>query len=194
MDLIPDYCRRKHGEAFEYPDERTKGILSETYGIMIYQEQVMQMAQVIGGYTLGGADLLRRAMGKKDAAEMARHRQIFRDGAAKNNLSQEKADEIFDLMEKFAGYGFNKSHACLLYTSRCGIRDSCKAILGQTFFNVGQSGFVESLADQHDIDGFVLSLIHIYLSQSFARHIIHPAFSVKYAICVQIQTGCYTTP
>ena len=111
MDLIPDYCRRKHGEAFEYPDERTKGILSETYGIMIYQEQVMQMAQVIGGYTLGGADLLRRAMGKKDAAEMARHRQIFRDGAAKNHLSQEKADEIFDLMEKFAGYGFNKSHA-----------------------------------------------------------------------------------
>ena len=111
MDLIPDFCRRKHGEAFEYPDERTKGILSETYGIMIYQEQVMQMAQVIGGYTLGGADLLRRAMGKKDAAEMARHRQIFRDGAAKNNLSEAKADEIFDLMEKFAGYGFNKSHA-----------------------------------------------------------------------------------
>lgn len=111
MDLIPDFCRRKHGEAFEYPDERAKDILSETYGIMIYQEQVMQMAQVIGGYTLGGADLLRRAMGKKDAAEMARHRQIFRDGAARNNLPEAKADEIFDLMEKFAGYGFNKSHA-----------------------------------------------------------------------------------
>ena len=111
MDLIPDYCRRKHGEAFEYPDERTKGILEETYGIMIYQEQVMQMAQIIGGYTLGGADLLRRAMGKKDPAAMAKHRQVFRDGAAKNNVTQEKADEIFDLMEKFAGYGFNKSHA-----------------------------------------------------------------------------------
>ncbi len=111
MELIPDYCRRKHGEAFEYPDERTKGILEETYGIMIYQEQVMQMAQIIGGYTLGGADLLRRAMGKKDAAAMAKHRQVFRDGAAKNNVSEAKADEIFDLMEKFAGYGFNKSHA-----------------------------------------------------------------------------------
>jgi DNA polymerase-3 subunit alpha len=72
---------------------------------------VMQMAQVIGGYSLGGADLLRRAMGKKKAEEMAEHRQIFREGAAKNGLSQEKADEIFDLMEKFAGYGFNKSHA-----------------------------------------------------------------------------------
>jgi DNA polymerase-3 subunit alpha len=111
MDLIPDFCRRKHGERFEYPDPRTEGILSETYGIMVYQEQVMQMAQVIGGYSLGGADLLRRAMGKKKAEEMAEHRQIFRAGAAKNGLSEEKADEIFDLMEKFAGYGFNKSHA-----------------------------------------------------------------------------------
>jgi DNA polymerase III subunit alpha len=111
MDLIPDFCKRKHGEKFDYPDPRTEGILSETYGIMVYQEQVMQMAQVIGGYSLGGADLLRRAMGKKKAEEMAEHRQIFREGAAKNGLSQEKADEIFDLMEKFAGYGFNKSHA-----------------------------------------------------------------------------------
>jgi DNA polymerase-3 subunit alpha len=111
MDLIPDFCRRKHGEKFDYPDPRTEPILSETYGIMVYQEQVMQMAQVIGGYTLGGADLLRRAMGKKKAEEMAEHRKIFREGAAKNGLNQEKADEIFDLMEKFAGYGFNKSHA-----------------------------------------------------------------------------------
>ncbi len=111
MDLIPDFCKRKHGERFDYPDPRTEGILSETYGIMVYQEQVMQMAQVVGGYSLGGADLLRRAMGKKKAEEMAEHRQIFRDGAAKDGLSQEKADEIFDLMEKFAGYGFNKSHA-----------------------------------------------------------------------------------
>ncbi|HEY8101103.1 MAG TPA: DNA polymerase III subunit alpha [Burkholderiaceae bacterium] len=111
MDLIPDFCKRKHGERFEYPDPRTEGILSETYGIMVYQEQVMQMAQVVGGYSLGGADLLRRAMGKKKAEEMAEHRQIFRNGAAKDGLPEAKADEIFDLMEKFAGYGFNKSHA-----------------------------------------------------------------------------------
>jgi len=111
MDLIPDFCRRKHGERFDYPDARTEDILSETYGIMVYQEQVMQMAQVIGGYSLGGADLLRRAMGKKKPEEMAEHRLIFREGAAKNGLSEQKADEIFDLMEKFAGYGFNKSHA-----------------------------------------------------------------------------------
>lgn len=111
MDLIPDFCKRKHGEPFDYPDPRTEKILSETYGIMVYQEQVMQMAQVIGGYTLGGADMLRRAMGKKKAEEMAQHREIFRAGAAQNGLTSEKADEIFDLMEKFAGYGFNKSHA-----------------------------------------------------------------------------------
>jgi DNA polymerase-3 subunit alpha len=78
---------------------------------MVYQEQVMQTAQVLGGYSLGGADLLRRAMGKKKAEEMAEHREIFRKGAAGNNIPKEKADEIFDLMEKFAGYGFNKSHA-----------------------------------------------------------------------------------
>ncbi|MDB5903844.1 MAG: dnaE, partial [Betaproteobacteria bacterium] len=112
MDLIPSFCERKHGrERVVYPDPRVEPILSETYGIMVYQEQVMQMAQIIGGYSLGGADLLRRAMGKKKAEEMAEHRLIFREGAAKNGLTEQKADELFDLMEKFAGYGFNKSHA-----------------------------------------------------------------------------------
>ena len=111
MDLIPDFIARKKGERFEYPDPRVKAILEETYGIMVYQEQVMQMAQIIGGYSLGGADLLRRAMGKKKADEMATHRVIFGEGAEKNGVTRGKADEIFDLMEKFAGYGFNKAHA-----------------------------------------------------------------------------------
>ena len=111
MELIPDFITRKHGKKFGYPDPRVETILAETYGIMVYQEQVMQMAQIIGGYSLGGADLLRRAMGKKKAEEMAQHRSIFREGAGKNGLTPAKADEIFDLMEKFAGYGFNKSHA-----------------------------------------------------------------------------------
>jgi len=111
MDLIPDFIARKKGERFEYPDPRVKAILEETYGIMVYQEQVMQMAQIIGGYSLGSADLLRRAMGKKKADEMATHRVIFGEGASKNGVSRGKADEIFDLMEKFAGYGFNKAHA-----------------------------------------------------------------------------------
>jgi len=112
MDLIPDFIERKHGrQRVVYPDPRLEPILGDTYGIMVYQEQVMQIAQVLGGYSLGGADLLRRAMGKKKPEEMAKHRAIFREGAAKNGLTEAKADEIFDLMEKFAGYGFNKSHA-----------------------------------------------------------------------------------
>jgi DNA polymerase-3 subunit alpha len=112
MDLIPSFVARKHGrEVVEYPHPLVANMLSETYGIMVYQEQVMQTAQILGGYSLGGADMLRRAMGKKDADEMAKHRQIFRDGALKNDINEAKADEIFDLMEKFAGYGFNKSHA-----------------------------------------------------------------------------------
>ena len=113
MDLIPSFCARKHGrEEVRVPAPAAgETVLGETYGIMVYQEQVMQAAQILGGYSLGGADLLRRAMGKKKAEEMAEHRAIFREGAAKNDIGEPKADEVFDLMEKFAGYGFNKSHA-----------------------------------------------------------------------------------
>jgi DNA polymerase-3 subunit alpha len=111
MDLIPEYIERKHGKSVEYLDPRLKPILGPTYGIMVYQEQVMQIAQVIGGYSLGGADLLRRAMGKKKPEEMAKQREIFVAGAEKNGLPRAKATQLFDLMEKFAGYGFNKSHA-----------------------------------------------------------------------------------
>ncbi len=112
MDLIPTFVARKHGrEEVIYPHPLVESVLSETYGIMVYQEQVMQVAQVLAGYSLGGADMLRRAMGKKKLEEMVKQRELFRAGAAKQNISQDKADEIFDLMESFAGYGFNKSHA-----------------------------------------------------------------------------------
>ncbi len=112
MDLIPDYCRRKHGQQrVEYPHVSTESILKETYGIAVYQEQVMQIAQVVAGYSLGAADLLRRAMGKKKPEEMVAQRTIFNEGAQKNGLSERQANDLFDLLEKFAGYGFNKSHA-----------------------------------------------------------------------------------
>jgi DNA polymerase-3 subunit alpha len=112
MDMIPSYIERKHGrEEPDYLDPMLTGILKETYGVIIYQEQVMQIAQVMGGYSLGGADLLRRAMGKKIASEMDQQRKIFVDGAIKNGVSKAKASSIFDLVAKFAGYGFNKSHA-----------------------------------------------------------------------------------
>ena len=112
MDLIPDFIARKHGQQrVDYIDQRLEPILAPTYGIMVYQEQVMQIAQVIGGYTLGAADLLRRAMGKKKPEEMAQQRDIFVAGAEKGGLARARATQLFDLMEKFAGYGFNRSHA-----------------------------------------------------------------------------------
>ena len=112
MDFIPDYINRKHKrEQVILPHPLLEKVVGSTYGIMVYQEQVMQAAQVVAGYTLGGADMLRRAMGKKKAEEMAEQRSIFVAGAAKNGIEEKKANEIFDTMEKFAGYGFNKSHA-----------------------------------------------------------------------------------
>jgi DNA polymerase III subunit alpha len=111
MELIPEFCERKHGKRPQYLDPRMEPILGPTYGIMVYQEQVMQIAQVIGGYSLGSADLLRRAMGKKKPEEMAKQRSIFIEGARGNKVRDNVAAEMFDLMEKFAGYGFNKSHA-----------------------------------------------------------------------------------
>ncbi|MCO6416690.1 DNA polymerase III subunit alpha [Siccirubricoccus sp. KC 17139] len=111
MANIPAYCARKHGEPWESPHPRIHDILAETYGIMVYQEQVMQISQVLAGYSLGGADLLRRAMGKKIAKEMEQQRAIFTEGAVKNGIDPGKATEIFDMMAKFAEYGFNKSHA-----------------------------------------------------------------------------------
>ncbi|USI72326.1 DNA polymerase III subunit alpha [Sphingomonas morindae] len=112
MDNIPMFGARKNGrEPIEYPHPLLEGILKETYGIFVYQEQVMQAAQVLAGYSLGEADLLRRAMGKKIKAEMDAQRQRFIDGCAKNQIGADKANELFDLIDKFAGYGFNKSHA-----------------------------------------------------------------------------------
>ena len=113
MDLIPDFIERRHGrKPVEYPHPLLEPVSRETYGVLIYQEQVMQAAQVLAGYTLGGADLLRRAMGKKKLEEMEKQRATFVAGcASKNEISAAKANEVFDLLEKFAGYGFNKSHA-----------------------------------------------------------------------------------
>lgn len=112
MDNIPRYIACKHGtEQPDYLHPSLEGILKETHGIMIYQEQVMQIAQVLAGYTLGGADLLRRAMGKKIKSEMDDQRQSFIEGAVKNGVDAKQAEHIFEQVEKFAGYGFNKSHA-----------------------------------------------------------------------------------
>ncbi|MEH6501083.1 MAG: DNA polymerase III subunit alpha [Pseudoalteromonas distincta] len=115
--MVDDFINRKHGrEILSYPHpnyqlDSLKPVLAPTYGIILYQEQVMQIAQVMAGYTLGGADMLRRAMGKKKPEEMAKQRQIFLEGCETNNINADLAGNIFDLVEKFAGYGFNKSHS-----------------------------------------------------------------------------------
>ena len=110
--MVNEFISRKHGlSAVEYPHPKLEEILKPTYGIVVYQEQVMQIAQELAGYSLGGADILRRAMGKKDAAEMATQRDVFTQGAVKNGVDLDVATKVFDLMEKFAEYGFNKSHS-----------------------------------------------------------------------------------
>lgn len=110
--MVDDFINRKRGkEVIQYPHKDLVPILQSTYGVIVYQEQVMQIAQILAGYTLGSADLLRRAMGKKKPEEMAKQRKIFIDGAALNGVDKNNASNIFDLIDKFAGYGFNKSHA-----------------------------------------------------------------------------------
>ena len=109
--MVDDFIDRKHGAQVQYPHPDVEPILQQTYGVILYQEQVMQIAQVLAGYTLGGADLLRRAMGKKKPEEMAKQRVVFVGGAVERGVDNNTAEYIFDLMEKFAGYGFNKSHS-----------------------------------------------------------------------------------
>ena len=112
MENIPSFCNRKHGrENIDYLHPKLKEVLEETYGIIVYQEQVMQIAQVLSNYSLGEADLLRRAMGKKIQKEMDDQKNRFIEGALKNGISEKESSKIFDLVNKFAGYGFNKSHA-----------------------------------------------------------------------------------
>lgn len=112
MEFIPSFINRKHGrETVEYPHPWLEELLQPTYGIMVYQEQIMRAAQIMADYTLGAADILRRAMGKKKPEEMAKQRSVFLEGAMKKGVAEKKANEIFDMMERFAAYGFNRSHS-----------------------------------------------------------------------------------
>src|SRR6202008_4053576 len=112
--MVEDFIARKHNRSdrpIDYLHPSLASVLKPTYGVILYQEQVMQIAQILAGYTLGGADLLRRAMGKKKPEEMAKQRSVFIAGAVARAVPRARAEHIFDLMEKFAGYGFNKSHS-----------------------------------------------------------------------------------
>ena len=112
MDMIPDFIKRKQGMIeVRYPHPVLEEILKETYGVIVYQEQVMQIASKMAGFSLGEADILRKAMGKKMASVMVSMRDKFIEGARKNKISEKAANQVFDLMEQFAQYGFNKSHS-----------------------------------------------------------------------------------
>ena len=131
MDLIPTYIERKHGrETVEYPHPMLEPILKPTYGIPVYQEQVMEMARTMGGYTLGGADLLRRAMGKKDMAKMAKEKDTFVAGAVEKGVDEKTAGDVFDMMAKFAGYGFNK---CAHAQTKVTLPDGSRMTLARAF-------------------------------------------------------------
>ncbi len=186
MENIPSYIKRKHGE--EEPDylhPLLEGILKETYGIMIYQEQVMQIAQVLSGYSLGGADLLRRAMGKKIQAEMDAQRALFVEGAEKNNVRPDKASSIFDQVNKFAGYGFNKSHAAA-YALVCYQTAYLKANHPVEFFAATMTldmGNVEKLNGyRRDLDKIGVELLPPDVNKSTAEFTVEKTEDGKKAI------------
>ena len=147
MDLIPNYIRRKHGqEPVRYPHESLESVLKPTYGLPVFQEQVMQMAQVMGGYSLGAADILRRAMGKKKKSEMKAQRKRFVEGAKERGVSEETADEVFDMMDKFAGYGFNK---CIEESTRITNANTGEQVTVRQLHEEGWEGFqVYALTDE----------------------------------------------
>ena len=193
MDLIPEFIDRKHGRArVEYLDQRLEPILASTYGIMIYQEQVMQIAQVIGGYTLGAADLLRRAMGKKQAEEMAEQRNIFVAGAMKNEVAERRANELFDLMEKFAGYGFNKSHAAAYaliayYTAYLKAHHTAAFLAGNMSAIMDDTEKVQSFADDARLHG--IALLAPDINQSGYRFEPVDAKTIRYGLGAIKGTG-----
>jgi DNA polymerase-3 subunit alpha len=186
MENIPSYIKRKHGE--EEPDylhPLLEGILKETYGIMIYQEQVMQAAQVLSGYTLGSADLLRRAMGKKIKEEMDAQRASFIAGAEKNGVAKDKAASIFDQVDKFAGYGFNKSHAAA-YALVCYQTAYLKANHPVEFFAATMTldmGNVEKLNGyRRDLDRIGVELLSPDVNRSSAEFTVEQGADGKKAI------------
>lgn len=163
MQQIPSFIEGKQNpELIEYPHPDLEDILKETYGVIVYQEQVMQIAQKIAGYSLGGADLLRRAMGKKDAAKMAQEREKFIKGSIQNGYGEEIGSQLFDLMEKFASYGFNKSHAAayaLLSMQTAYLKANYPAEFFAAYMNI-EMGQTDRLAEAYqDTKGRDLSII-----------------------------------
>ena len=175
MDNIPSYINRKHGlEEPDYIHEKLKDILKETYGIIIYQEQVMEIARILGGYTLGQADVLRRAMGKKNKQEMEQQSAIFVNGCTENGLDREYAIEIFALMEKFASYGFNKSHAAAYavisyQTAYLKAHYTAEFLAASMNLDIGDTGKIWMFSNEAKIFGIEVLLPDINASSAYFK-------------------------
>ncbi|HKT84962.1 MAG TPA: DNA polymerase III subunit alpha [Novosphingobium sp.] len=190
MDNIPLFGQRKNGlAAIEYPHEKLAGILGETYGIFVYQEQVMQAAQILAGYSLGDADLLRRAMGKKVQAEMDAQRQRFVDGCREvSGIDAAKANELFDLIDKFAGYGFNKSHAAAYallayHTAWLKAHYPHEFYAASMCFDMHQSEKLAVFVDDARRNGIELAAPDINMSEAeFTVEETHDGHAVRYAL------------
>ena len=190
MDNIPLFGRRKNGlESIEYPHDKLAGILGETYGIFVYQEQVMQAAQILAGYSLGDADLLRRAMGKKVQAEMDKQRQRFVDGCKEvSGIDAAKANELFDLIDKFAGYGFNKSHAAAYallayHTAWFKAHYPHEFYAASMCFDMHQSEKLAIFVDDARRNGIELAPPDINMSEAeFCVEETHDSHAVRYAL------------
>ncbi|MEO6408300.1 MAG: DNA polymerase III subunit alpha, partial [Burkholderiaceae bacterium] len=193
MENIPTFCARKHGrEEVSYPHPLLEPVLAETYGIFVYQEQVMLAAQVLAGYSLGGADILRKAMGKKKADEMAKQRAIFRDGAARQDIVAGHADEVFTLMEKFAGYGFNKSHAAaysLLAYHTAWIKVHCTAEFFAANMTVEMDDTDKLRALMIDARAFGIEIRPPDVNRGVARFEPVSDHVVQYGLCAVKGTG-----
>lgn len=185
--MVDDFIERKHGrQQLAYPHPWTESILKETYGVILYQEQVMQLAQTLAGYTLGGADLLRRAMGKKKPEEMAKQRDIFQTGALEIGIDPQVASSVFDLMEKFAGYGFNKSHSAayaLIVFQTLYLKTHAPAPFMAATMTADHGNFDKIALFAQDLPGLGLVLKPPCVQYSFAHFEPENVETIRYGLC-----------
>lgn len=184
--MVDDFVNRKHGrERVNYPHPSLEQILKPTYGVILYQEQVMQIAQVLSGYTLGGADLLRRAMGKKKEEEMAKQRSVFVDGAEKNGVSREVATRIFNLIELFAGYGFNKSHSAayaLLAYQTAWLKTHYPAAFMAAVFSSDMDNTDKSVVLKEELKSMGITLLPPSINESMYKFSVADEKTVRFGL------------
>jgi len=183
--MVDDFINRKHGARVDYPHPSLEQVLKPTYGVILYQEQVMQIAQVLSGYTLGGADLLRRAMGKKKEEEMAKQRSVFVEGAVKNGVEEKVATGIFNLIELFAGYGFNKSHSAayaLLAYQTAWLKTHYPAAFMAAVFSSDMDNTDKSVILSEELNRMKLTLLSPSVNESEYKFSVADESSIRFGL------------